>query len=128
MSLSRIGLLTAVILVGVGLAVCVGALSNPAPRSPIELAQRSDGRIDGGPDLRSGPPAADTGRRPSLPTAGTDFLGSSEVSLRKQEKAEEPTEAQPAWVRPHPSITYQIQAPPSDAVLLELLQTFKERL
>jgi type IV pilus assembly protein PilQ len=36
--------------------------------------------------------------------------------------------AGPAWAQPHPSITYQIQAPQNESALLELLRAFKERL
>jgi type IV pilus assembly protein PilQ len=130
MSRYRVGLLTAVTLVGVGLAVCLGALTE----SPT-----GNGNASAEPRLVSGR-SLDDGSRESFSEKSTTqaFEHSScqqasvpalhEEALKSQEVSETLATPAPVLAEPHPSITYQIQAPPSESALMELLGTLQERL
>ncbi len=131
MSRSRIGLLTAVMLVGIGLAVCLGSLSGPqsglSPASAAAAARLTD-------DPPASPLAGlqPTDRPVASARTAAPSTGSRDLRRNESQGAADLGETLAAhsslWAQPHPSITYQIQAPRSDSALLELLQTFKERL
>lgn len=130
MSRYRVGLLTAVTLVGVGLAVCLGALteSSSGNSEPATAPRLASGR-----SLGDGPCES-----PSETSATQAFEHSScqqgsvpalcEEALRSREVSETLAPPTPVLAEPHPSITYQIQTPPTESTLMELLGTLQERL
>ncbi len=128
MSRYRVGLLTAVTLVGVGLAVCLGALTeSPSGNASAEPRRVSGRSLDDGSRESFSEKSTTQAfqhsscQQPSLPALPEEALKSQEVSETLAPPA-------PVLAEPHPSITYQIQAPPSESALMELLGTLQERL
>ncbi len=131
MSRSRIGLLTAVMLVGVGLAVCLGALSDRESSLSSIWAAPASSRV---PDDSSAPsPSASQETDQQSPPGGQDSNAASRSATapapeKNTDLADVLASHGPLWAQSHPSITYQIQPPRDDSALLKLLETFKERL
>lgn len=135
MSRYRIGLLTAVTLVGVGLAVCLGALTGATPTiadataasrpssDPVPSEAPSTDDVHDSVSEVVVNPIRNASRCEPLRVAST----SNDLSPHA-DVAEQMVAPGPVWVQPHPSITYQIQAPPSESALMELLGTLQERL
>jgi len=133
MSRHRFGLLAGVTLVGVGLAVCLGALTGmhsgyaSGARSPLSLGDVTP------PIMKEEAPTSVSEESSSTSSScDVDAVASSADSDVASGTAVQRLGVGPAiWAQPHPSITYQIQAPSSESnesKLLELLGTLKERL
>ena len=135
MSRYRMGLLTAVTLVGVGLAVCLGALTESPSgyaRGPVVALPLSDDTVsDGSPSVDSQDGLRELAPEPSeapKPREQHSVASSLDELGQVQDVPERIAYRGPIWAQPHPSITYQIQAPPSESALMELLGTLQERL
>ncbi|NLS94385.1 MAG: hypothetical protein GXX96_19685 [Planctomycetaceae bacterium] len=130
MSRYRIGLLTAVILIGVGLAVCLAALTDTAStharaavasRNPAAPFSNEDSR-----EVLSPPSTKADAESPSEEPNGN--VCSAHTSPKRRDPAEVLTVPGPVWAQPHPSITYQVQPPQDESALMDLLRTMTERL
>ncbi len=123
MSRYRFGLLTALILVGVGLAVCLAALTGPSSIYAKATGEpRNSTASSASLESQETPPQPSPLAKTEDPASAADKLGESTVLT------ENGTAPHPVWAQPHPSITYQIQPPPSESALTELLGALKERL
>ena len=108
MSRCRFGLLTAVILVGVGLAVCLAALTGP---SSIYANATGEPR-----NSTASSPAHESQETPPQsppPSQKDDPASSADKPGENTDLVENLTAPEPVWAQPHPSITYQIQPPQS---------------
>lgn len=129
MSRYRVGLLTAVTLVGVGLAVCLGALTGSSSGNTTATAPHpaSGQPIASDPCETSSEPSATHTLEHSTSQQGSVYALAKDT-LRSRDVSETYASPAPVLAKPHPSITYQIQAPPSESALMELLGTLQERL
>ncbi len=122
MSRSPIGLLLAVTLVGVGLAVCLGALQTPPSQLPNGTSV----------------PAVSAESSPSPGTVSEpcphEEAASATPSVVPQTEQPSPSQEAPSqaniatsavFATPHPSITYQIQAPQDNSEVMVALNALR---
>ena len=125
MSRSPIGLLMAVTLVGVGLAVCLGMLQTPAPLLPdgISVSAVSAVSTEANPS-----PTGVSESRPfeQVATAAPAVeLQKEQANPSQASSSQADTTPAAAWATPHPSITYQIQAPQNNSEVMVALNALR---
>ncbi len=130
MSRYRIGLLTAVILVGVGLAVCLGALAAPTSamtEATPDLRELADDL--NADDSRATSPQSIASAERELAALEQGGVATSRSEIDKgTDLADILADRPPLWAKHHPSIGYGAQPPPSESALMDLLGVLKERL
>jgi type IV pilus assembly protein PilQ len=131
MSRNRTGLLTAVILVGIGLAVCLGTWYGPAPGgagasvNPVADPPGRSATVDVAIPPLSLPASEEGG---CVSGGGSNPDAGHDSSSRTKKLAEVIRAPRPIWAESHPSVAAEVQPPPGESALLDLLGALKERL